>query len=310
MYVKNQLPLTMITAQTRINPLPGASGKIIFKQQIPTGSITAPLEIYALDSMKVKAHNVDLHRHNHFEIVWVIQGKGRFLIDFDEFEINDNLIFCLDPGRIHRFNLYGNVNGYIISFQREFLENDSSDDKFFFNKVFHESKESHIIEADPYVHEGMIGIMKSMQFELNDLSPLYNYVLQGFLKIFLIYLTRHKETVFTSSSKSVSSILTKKFLVLLEDKYSTFHKVSQYADELAVTPNYLNEMVKKESGLTVSTNIQQRIVLEAKRMAVSKNLSLKETAYSLGFEDLAHFSKFFKTVSGSNYTQFKQAMKM
>lgn len=300
----------MMTAQTILNPLPVASGKLNFKRQVPTGNISSPLEIYALDLMRIKADNIDLHRHNHFEVVWIIQGKGRFLIDFDEYEITDNLIFCLNPGRIHQFDLYGNVHGYIISFQKEFLENENSDDKFFFNKVFHGSKESHIIKADSSMHAGMIEIMKSMLFELHNLSPLHNYVLQGFLKIFLVYLTRHKETAFSLSAKSVSSIITKKFLVLLEDKYSTFHKVSEYADELAVTPNYLNEMVKKDSGFTASTNIQQRIVLEAKRMAISKNLSLKETAYRLGFEDLAHFSKFFKTVSGSNYTQFKQAMKI
>ena len=299
----------MKSAQTKLHPLPGASGEMVFKQQIQTRSITSPLEIYALDFMRFKEDQSELHRHKHFEIVWIIQGKGRFLIDFESHEITDNLVFCLNPDIIHQFDLYGHVNGYIISFQSEFLEINSCDDMFFFNRVFQGSGGSLIIKSDPCMHAGMIEIMKSLQFELNNVSLLHNYVLQSFLRIFLVYLTRHEKKAFTLSSEFVPSTITKKFLVLLENKYTTFHKVSQYADELSVTPNYLNEMVKKDYGSTARTNIQQRIVLEAKRMAISKNLSLKETAYNLGFEDLAHFSKFFKMVTGSNFTQFKHCMR-
>ena len=47
-------------------------------------------------------------------------------------------------------------------------------------------------------------------------------------------------------------------------------------------------------------------MLEAKRQAAYSSLTMKEIAYQLGFDDIAHFSKFFKNVSGSSFTDFKK----
>jgi AraC-like DNA-binding protein len=60
------------------------------------------------------------------------------------------------------------------------------------------------------------------------------------------------------------------------------------------------------SGFTASYHIQQRIVLEAKRRAIFNGDSMKQIAYCLGFCDPAHFSKYFKNSSGTNFTDFKK----
>lgn len=59
-------------------------------------------------------------------------------------------------------------------------------------------------------------------------------------------------------------------------------------------------------GQHLSYYIRQRIVLDAKRQAIYVNASMKEIAYHLGFDDIAHFSKFFKNVSGMSFTEFKK----
>ena len=84
--------------------------------------------------------------------------------------------------------------------------------------------------------------------------------------------------------------------------------VSDYAGELFISPSYLNEIVKRISGFTASHHIQQRIVLEAKRLAIYSGSSMKEIAYLLGFEDIAYFSKYFKTFSGTNFRDFKRSL--
>lgn len=100
----------------------------------------------------------------------------------------------------------------------------------------------------------------------------------------------------------------RKFLSLLEKNYTQKRMVTDYAEELVVTPSYLNEVVKKISGFPASHHIQQRIVLEAKRQAAFSNVTMKEIAYNLGFDDTAHFSKFFKNASGMSFTDFKKSL--
>ena len=84
--------------------------------------------------------------------------------------------------------------------------------------------------------------------------------------------------------------------------------VHEYASDLSVSPNYLNEVVKKYTGFPVRYHIQQRIILEAKRLALHSGSNMKEIAYKLGYEDMAHFSKFFKANCGINFTDFRKQL--
>lgn len=83
-------------------------------------------------------------------------------------------------------------------------------------------------------------------------------------------------------------------------------KVSDYAAALGAAPNYLNVRVKRVSGFTASHHIQQRILQEAKRKARWEGKNLKEIAYMLGYDDISHFSKFFKKTAGFTFSDFKK----
>ena len=92
----------------------------------------------------------------------------------------------------------------------------------------------------------------------------------------------------------------------LDKNFKEKKMVAEYTAELLVTPNYLNRIVKRNSGLSASHYIRKRIVLEAKRMGRYSDAGMKEIAYDLGFLDLAHFSRFFKTFGGTNFSEFKR----
>jgi YesN/AraC family two-component response regulator len=151
-------------------------------------------------------------------------------------------------------------------------------------------------------------VVSKLMKEYSNFFLLRAEILRGFLKIFLIYLTRQFEGTDHQAIQPRNIELVKQFLSLLEKQYTTKKMVTDYADQLAVTPNYLNEVVKKVSGFPASHHIQQRIVLEAKRQAAWSDVSMKEIAYGLGFDDVAHFSKFFKNVSGSSFTDFRKEL--
>jgi AraC-like DNA-binding protein len=92
----------------------------------------------------------------------------------------------------------------------------------------------------------------------------------------------------------------------LEKNFKEQRMVAEYASELSVSPNYLNEIVKKVTGQSAGYHIRQRIGLEAKRKALHTGMCMKEIAYYLGFSDLAHFSKFFKLTTGKNFSDMRK----
>lgn len=281
-----------------------------FRSVIPLKQEKAPLEIHHIDlgRSKICTENNVMHRHNHFEIVWITHGTGHFAIDTENYEVSENLVFCLNPGKVHQLNGDENLKGFVFSFQKEFLYigRDAVNGNFFYDESFRGNIDFSVIRINSDMQMELMGIVRNMQRELANISFLQHDVLRGFLNIFLIYLTRQRDSSYASPAISQSCSLTKKFFSLLENTFTINHKVSDFASLLSVTPNYLNERVKRDSGYSASHNIHQRIVLEAKRLIICKNLTLKETAYHLGFEDTAYFSKFFKKISGLNFTDFKQ----
>lgn len=281
-----------------------------FRTVVPVKQENTFLEIHPIDpgNSKICNENNVIHRHNHFEIVWITKGTGRFTIDTESYEISENLVFCLNPGKVHQLRGDENLKGFVFSFQKEFLYTgrDTSSENFFYEESFRGNMDFSVIRINSDMQMEMLGLVRNMQRELAKTSFLQHDVLRGFLYIFLIYLTRQRDASYTSPELPQSCGLTKRFFSLLESTYTTNHRVSDFASLLSVTPNYLNERVKRDSGYSASHNIHQRIILEAKRLIIYKNLTLKETAYHLGFEDTAYFSKFFKKISGFNFTDFKQ----
>lgn len=78
------------------------------------------------------------------------------------------------------------------------------------------------------------------------------------------------------------------------------------ADRLSLHVNYLNRAVKKATGRTTSAHIFERITSEAKALLKHTNWSISEISYALGFEDQAHFNRFFKKQTNSNPSSFRQ----
>ncbi|HVX48557.1 MAG TPA: helix-turn-helix transcriptional regulator, partial [Chitinophagaceae bacterium] len=101
-----------------------------------------------------------------------------------------------------------------------------------------------------------------------------------------------------TASARVSSL----FIELLERQFPiesphqtlALRTAKDYADRLAVHVNHLNKVLKETMGKTTTEIIGSRIMQEAKILLKQTNWSISEIAYSLGFEEVAHFSNFFK----------------
>lgn len=100
-------------------------------------------------------------------------------------------------------------------------------------------------------------------------------------------------------------IVTKAFKELLERNFVTAKSPTEYAQQLNISSPYLNECVKNTTGHSVSYHIQQRIILEAKRLLYHSDISVKEIATELGYDDYPYFSRLFTKVTGMSALTFR-----
>jgi AraC-like DNA-binding protein len=92
---------------------------------------------------------------------------------------------------------------------------------------------------------------------------------------------------------------------ILNNKFSELKTSKEYAQRLNISPNYLNAICKDIFNKTVSQIIQERIMLEAKRLLSHTCLSISEISYKLGFNDNSYFGRYFKKITGLPPEKFR-----
>jgi AraC family transcriptional activator of pobA len=156
-------------------------------------------------------------------------------------------------------------------------------------------------------------IFKKMYRELSSeyaykYDLLRNYVLE------LIHYGQKLQPATTSyPSHNASARVTSLFIELLERQFpieSPHQKLSlrtakDYANQLAVHVNHLNKVLKENTGKTTTQLIINRIIQEAKILLKQTDWNISEIAYSLGFEEVAHFSNFFRKQTSLSPVNFR-----
>jgi len=145
-------------------------------------------------------------------------------------------------------------------------------------------------------------IFRKMQKELSA-DYKYKYDLLRNMVLELIHYGQKLQPVSAiSAAQNASERISSLFIELLERQFPleslhqrlTLRTAKDYADRLAVHVNHLNKVLKEVTGHTTTELISTRIIQEAKILLKQTNWNIAEIAYTLGFDDLAHFSNFFK----------------
>ncbi len=102
-----------------------------------------------------------------------------------------------------------------------------------------------------------------------------------------------------------SELLERQFPLESPNQRLALRTPKEYADQLAVHVNHLNKVLKEVSGNTTSELISKRVIEEAKILLKQTGWSVAEVAYTLGFDEVAHFSNYFKKLVGDSPLGFR-----
>ena len=256
-------------------------------------------EIHNLNSYlkKTKGHSDKPHIHSFYQILWFSGGTGKHFVDFNNYDIAGNCIFFIPKGQIHYFD-NNEYEGYIIHFNEEFLADDENDVNVFLKHNIFNSFESEPVFriANQYI-EDFSRLLLQMQNEMwTPQQFAHKDYLKLLLNMFLILIQRlgTRNKCRNLSIHNPHHIVYVKFRQLLESMYKKIHTVNEYAGLLNISTKTLNNYTKEISYQTPLEIINERIVLEAKRLLSHSGLSVNEIAFHLGFEDPSYFIKFFK----------------
>jgi AraC family transcriptional regulator, transcriptional activator of pobA len=247
------------------------------------------------------------HTHDYYKLIWIINGNGSLHVDLQEYILGNNLLYFVKPGQVHQVSVDTGTQGFILSFTDDFLNlADLECDWAYKSSLSQLFSECQVIRIQEEMVADISGIVMKMIKEFDNQYSFRAHLLSRYFKIFLIYLIRQLGEGIRIVRQKRETELLRSFVDLINKHFKEKKMVTEYASKLSVTPNYLNQIVKTNTGFSASHHIRQRVVLEAKRMCRYSDATMKEIAYTLGFSDSSHFSKFFKTVCGENFSDFKK----
>lgn len=235
-------------------------------------------------------------RHKRFEVLWFREEEGEHSIDYELYKIKKGSVFLISPGQVHGFKSLPPVLSFSIS--PNFFEFDTSQHlRFIFNPFFNDGILIGEETASDLVQ--LIGLIKKELSRKTDLV-----LVQTYTQAFLLNIGRLMESAKATFEKKDQRM--RALFLLLKDNYKSHHNVAYYANQLGITPKRLNEILKEKIGLTVTRLLHIILIHDAKCLIAQGNLTFKEIAFELGFNEQAYFSRFFKKLTGFTPREFKE----
>ncbi len=148
-------------------------------------------------------------------------------------------------------------------------------------------------------------VFKKIQYELeHGIDNLSKTLIVSYIELFLNYSKRFYERQFITRNHVNKDILAR-FENVINQYFSSMQMlesglptVNYLADQLFISPNYLGDLLKKETGKSAQEHIQLKLTEIAKEKILEPGKSINEIAYELGFKHPQHFSRMFKKNTG------------
>ena len=99
----------------------------------------------------------------------------------------------------------------------------------------------------------------------------------------------------------------RKFMLLLAEKSNANRSVKSYADEMCVSPKYLTSVCRRHSNSTASELIAASMISRIKHLLLYSDLSIKEVAAEMGFDNLSFFGKYVRKHLGLSPNNYRKA---
>ena len=237
------------------------------------------------------------HRHDFYEILFLYQGSGFHIIDTNRYDIKPPCVFFLSPGQAHKLELSQDIEGFIFLFTAEFYAQfESNKNKLleypFFFSISQENPPIYIVNTSD--RDFLYQLCVRGMYAMNSKMECFDEYVYAILHAFLLTCMELYPKELHQTKQTRTHILVKKFLLALEHTISKNLSVHDYAKLLAMSPNHFTYSVKSIMGKTPIKIIQEKQIVEIKRLLLHSSMSISEISDYMNFTDQSYFTKFFK----------------
>ncbi len=289
--IKSVTEYNNLVGQETLHPLVSV---IDFSKVEPFRFFKAQIDVYAIFLKDIKCGNITygLNSYDYEEgsLIFVSPGQVYGVEDSGEKQQAVGTAIVFHPDLIHGTALGKHIKDYSF-FSYEV------------NEALHLSAREREIVNDCF---------NKVRYELDHAIDKHSKTLiVSYIELFLNYCVRFYDRQFITRSDVNKDVLVRFEKVL--DEYFTSDKplelglpsVGYCADKLFLSPNYLGDLLKKETGVSAQDHIQRKMVDVAKEKIFDTDKSISDVAYELGFKYPQHFTRMFKKTTGVSPSEYR-----
>lgn len=243
-----------------------------------------------------------------FALMLCLQGTCKKTIGPFQVEIKPKTVHLVSPRYITSYrDREDDLQLYMILFKPQFLTKSFIKEDIIAQLLEFNPEIPPLYQLDDESFENIKYGFEKIDYEYKQ-NKAFNIQMIRLLLIQLLYeINRACETCMLSSTRHLSRqyAVVFNFKKLVDEHFLTKRTVQEYAQMMHLSPKYLLELVKNETGQTALNIIHNRIYLEAQYLLGLSTMNVREVADELGFDTSSHFSRFFKQFSGKTPLQYQ-----
>ncbi|HEY0192592.1 MAG TPA: helix-turn-helix domain-containing protein [Kofleriaceae bacterium] len=236
-------------------------------------------------------HAPEAPQRPEFHSIYVgLRGSGTMIVDFTPVAVGAGRLTFVARGRVQQFIADRSVDAWMLLFSPEFLlAGGDAPDPLARPATLHDCWIQPVIDVSPSDARELIAIAEQLDREhARPLDPLQPWLLAAQLRVLLL---RAERLVAPQPPRPPG---VERFFTTLERDHAATRSVAHYARRAGLSPRRLGELVQAHTGRSPKQVIDDRVILEQKRLLVHTELSVKELAERTGFAEPTNLVKFFR----------------
>lgn len=274
---------------------------------IPNDSIVIgeDLALVSINHSSIAEGHHEPRKLKHAVIAVYTSGHCRMRINLNDYDIESPMLLTLMPGQIiEQMECSPNLQGYAIALSKRFIDMLNLPG---WQQRYMAMYNNPLGIVTPDMMQP-IRIFYAILYRAaaNEDNPFRLQVIENLIRVFYYGGLGSFRTPEQSDTPYKNSVV-ERFMELVQEHYREERLIGFYADKLCITPKYLSKLVKENTGRSAGDWIENHVILEARAMLQSSDMTIQQIASTLNFPNQSFFGKYFKRVTGMSPKQYRNA---
>ncbi len=256
---------------------------------------------------------ISAHKHNFFELVFIVDGTGVQCINDNKFEYKPDQLFLLMPQDCHSFKIGTRTKFFFIRFNNIYLQ---AQHKEWIQKLeFIFENNNHLpgcILKNRSDKQLVRSLVEAIIREQVNQQAYHLELVQQIINTLITVVARN--ITFTVPAKLQQKGVSNTSLDMVHYIHQHIYspdklKAELIASQFSISPGYISEYFKTHTGESLQQYITNyRLKLVEIRLRYS-DLRMNEIAFELGFTDESHLNRMFKKYKGMSPSDYRKELK-